>query len=266
MTGSAFENLRMFRNLVGEDALSNVVLITTFWDTVSLDIGQTREKELLTNKQFWGRMLEKGCQIRRLQDNGNREEALKIIECVGMKKVTLQAQREIVEEGKSMRDTAAAQEAAKARMEFEQKLAEERERARKELAERELREAQRIRAEKARIEREMEEERRRAQEERRREEERRRYEEENKRRRIEEERQRLVREALKREEEHKARMARIQAECEAEKRRAEAEKLRIRREYYNNYRCIGKYVGRYQLCDRCKRNLHERWVNYYREF
>ncbi|KAF8429575.1 P-loop containing nucleoside triphosphate hydrolase protein [Tirmania nivea] len=259
MTGSAFENLRMFRNLVGEAAFSNVILVTTFWDTVSLDLGQSREKELLTNRQFWGRMLEKGCQVRRMQDNTNRGEALKIIESVGVGKVTLQAQREIVEEGKNMRDTAAARETAKARVEFERTLAVERERARQELAQRELKEAQRIRAEKERIERE-------AKERRRKEEERRRDEEERERRRIEEERRRLVEAARRREAEFQERMARVRAEFEAEQRRAEGERARIRWEYYRNYRCIGKYVGKYRLCDRCKKNIHDRWRYFYREF
>lgn len=256
MTGSAFENLRMFRSLVGDDALSNVILVTTFWDTVSLDLGQRREKELLTNKNFWGKMLEKGCQVRRLQNNGNREEALKIIESVGMGKMTLQAQREIVEEGKNIKDTAAARETAKASAEFERILAVERERAKLELAQRELREAQRVRAEKERIERE-------AKERRRLEEERRRYEEERERKRIEEERRRLVEEARRREVELQERMARIQAEREAEQRRAQQEQSRIRREYYRNYRCIGKYIGKYRLCDRCGNNLHDRWRYFY---
>ena len=259
MTGSAFENLRMFRNLVGDDALSNVILVTTFWDTVSLDIGQSREKELLTNKQFWGRMLEKGCQVRRLQDNGNREEALKIIENVGMGKVTLQAQREIVEQGKNIKDTAAARETAKASAEFERILAMERERARQELAQRELREARRIRAEKERIEREAEEERRQAAE-------RRRYEEERERRRFEEEQRRLVEEARRKEVEHQEKMTRIRAEYEAEQRRAQEEQFRMRQVYYRNYRCIGKYIGKYRLCDRCGKNIHDRWRYFYREF
>jgi len=258
MTGSAFENLRMFRNLVGEDALSNVILITTFWDTVSLNVGQSREKELTTNKQFWGRMLEKGCQVRRLQDNKNREEALKIIQIVGAGKVTLQAQREIVEEGKNIRDTAAAQETARAKAEFERLLAEERERVRRELVERELREARRIREEKERIEREAEQRRRQ-------EEERRRYEEEIMRMRMEEERRRIIEEDRRRESELRERRARLQAEYEAEQRRAEEERLRIKREYYRNYTCIGRYVGLSRLCDRCKNNLHDRWRYYYRE-
>ena len=48
-SGSAVKNLRMFEKLVGEAALSNVVLVTNRWDTVDVNVGEKRLIELTEN-------------------------------------------------------------------------------------------------------------------------------------------------------------------------------------------------------------------------
>src|SRR5438046_2022301 len=65
MQGSARENLEMFRKLCGDDALKNVIFVTTFWDTVDVSLGARNEEELTSNDEFWGRMVKKGSRVRR---------------------------------------------------------------------------------------------------------------------------------------------------------------------------------------------------------
>jgi len=43
MQGSAKKNLLMFKKLCGEDALRNVILVTSMWDRVSMEDGNKRE-------------------------------------------------------------------------------------------------------------------------------------------------------------------------------------------------------------------------------
>ncbi|KAF2174955.1 hypothetical protein K469DRAFT_703521 [Zopfia rhizophila CBS 207.26] len=107
MQGSAYENLRMFRKLCGNEALRNVILATTFWSDVNSCLGERREKELKEDKRFWARMVAKGSKVMRL--GLDRDSAMNVLrEAVGNEKVTLQAQKEMVEEGIDPRQTSAA--------------------------------------------------------------------------------------------------------------------------------------------------------------
>ncbi|KAK4133946.1 hypothetical protein BT67DRAFT_422637 [Trichocladium antarcticum] len=69
MSGSATKNLRMFRRLCGDDALSCVVLATTMWSQVSREDGTQREQELTTRPEFWAALVACGSTVLR-QDNG----------------------------------------------------------------------------------------------------------------------------------------------------------------------------------------------------
>ncbi|KAI8722380.1 hypothetical protein NCS52_00381700 [Fusarium sp. LHS14.1] len=60
MQGSAKKNLVLFKKLCGQNALKNVVLVTTMWNGVSNDLYRSREKELMTTSEFWGYMMEQG--------------------------------------------------------------------------------------------------------------------------------------------------------------------------------------------------------------
>lgn len=61
------KNLRVFRELCGEEAMSGVVLATTMWEGVSADKGVSREDEL--KDKFWAGMIRKGSRVMR-QDQG----------------------------------------------------------------------------------------------------------------------------------------------------------------------------------------------------
>jgi hypothetical protein len=108
MSGSAFDNLCMFRKLCGRDCLNSVVLATTFWDSVAPDEGQKRSKELEDDDSLWGRMKKAGSRIVTLRND--REDALEVLaEASRGSKTVLQAQREMVDEGKTLNQTAAGQ-------------------------------------------------------------------------------------------------------------------------------------------------------------
>lgn len=154
MTGSAYENLRMFRSLVGDAALPNVLLVTTFWDTVPRSRGEANERELVTKPDFWGRMVGRGSRVFRLPSRDARGEALSILLAVRPGKVTLQAQIEMVLEGKSAGDTAAATALL---AELEIRLEEDHARFKQRVQERDYAETVRLGKEKVRLEREWEE-------------------------------------------------------------------------------------------------------------
>lgn len=64
-------NIAMFQRLCGVGFYPNVVLGTTHWDKLkSVSEGEDREKELMTNLQFWGDFANKGSKLRRIGING----------------------------------------------------------------------------------------------------------------------------------------------------------------------------------------------------
>jgi hypothetical protein len=96
----------MFRRLCGKDALRNVLLVTTMWDRVHPDEGSRREEQLRTAQSFWAGMIQRGSRI--LRHTGDEDSALRIVRALlPQDKVTLQIQRELVDEGKTLADTAA---------------------------------------------------------------------------------------------------------------------------------------------------------------
>ncbi|KAK0816762.1 hypothetical protein LTR75_003445 [Friedmanniomyces endolithicus] len=111
-SGSAFRNLKMFEALVGSDALRNVVLATTMWDTVKAFIGESRESEL--KETFWKGLIERGSITARVYPD--RRSAMAILERTAFDQregsssgARLAIQRELVDENLSLEDTAAGQ-------------------------------------------------------------------------------------------------------------------------------------------------------------
>jgi hypothetical protein len=78
MSGSAHKNMRFFRKLVDQDALSNIVLATSFWDQVSPETGASRERQLETSPEFWASMYAKGSEILRISQD--RATCLQVLE------------------------------------------------------------------------------------------------------------------------------------------------------------------------------------------
>lgn len=103
--GSAGLNLRILRQMCGDQALRNVMLITSRWDQVMPSQGADRERNL--REDFWKEMLRKGSRMNRFQGTHDSAAALvsQLLEindsCV------LDIQRELTDEGKTLDETSA---------------------------------------------------------------------------------------------------------------------------------------------------------------
>ncbi|KAI6042362.1 hypothetical protein EDC04DRAFT_998756 [Pisolithus marmoratus] len=58
MAGTPLKNLRVFQKLCGKDAMSKVILVTTMWDEVDVEVGDERLKEL--KDSYWQKMIARG--------------------------------------------------------------------------------------------------------------------------------------------------------------------------------------------------------------
>lgn len=110
MYGSSLRNLKMFRQLCGDNPLKNVILATTGWGTAersgSLQKAEDNENQLETDPDFWEPLIKRGSTTARFTDT--EESALEIImSLAGRAPVTLQIQTELVIEEKKLIDTAA---------------------------------------------------------------------------------------------------------------------------------------------------------------
>ncbi|WQF90245.1 Putative GTP binding domain, P-loop containing nucleoside triphosphate hydrolase [Colletotrichum destructivum] len=112
MTGSALRNLRMFKELCGENAYKHVVLATSMWSKENFGVAKRREHELIGDGGFWAEMATRGSPVRRWH---NCDSAFEVIDLLMSEKeahgpATLQIQRELVDEQKRLERTAAGQE------------------------------------------------------------------------------------------------------------------------------------------------------------
>jgi GTPase SAR1 family protein len=106
--GTASSNIRMFKQLCGNDFYQNVVLATTFWDDIDLSEGARREKELCENDEFWGILKRRGSRVVRLGLDHRKDQRL-LLEIAEQEKYILQSQKEI-QESKNISDTVTAKE------------------------------------------------------------------------------------------------------------------------------------------------------------
>ena len=96
VAGSARRALHVFQRICGEENYKNVILATTFWNSIAHceETGVDREHQLLSNEGFWKSMKEKGAQTTRLaRDYKTILPAL--IEMAAKPKVTLEIQHEL---------------------------------------------------------------------------------------------------------------------------------------------------------------------------
>jgi len=106
MGRSALLNLAMFRRLCGDDCLPNVVFVTTMWDAV-MDKEECEAREMeLKGSAYWGPLLDMGARSGRYY--GGFESALEIVGMVkNCRKIVLDIQKQIVEQGQRLADTPA---------------------------------------------------------------------------------------------------------------------------------------------------------------
>ena len=146
-SGISVRNFKMFRKLCGESTLKNVVLVTNMWGKVEQDVGEAREQELAD--EYFKPALDKNAQLAR--HHNTTQSSHDIIRLIMKNNPTpLLIQRELVDEGKNIKDTAAGEAVDEAlsmlirrheaemralRAEMRQALAEKDEETRKELEE-----------------------------------------------------------------------------------------------------------------------------------
>jgi hypothetical protein len=108
MRGTSRKYLEIFRSLCGDDALKHVVLVTTGWESIpesGLQEALSREQELVN--KFWARMIEKGSYYTKFDGSQESAEGL-ILELIESRtNVVLDIQRELVDQDKPVRDSAA---------------------------------------------------------------------------------------------------------------------------------------------------------------
>ena len=109
MGGALTGNFRMFRNLCGEVALRNVVIVTNMWGGVEPEVGYAREAELRREDIFFKPALEKGARMARHTNTVPSAETI-IRLFFNNQPLPLQIQRELIDEQKDIVETSAGQE------------------------------------------------------------------------------------------------------------------------------------------------------------
>lgn len=194
--------------------MANVVLATTFWDQVPAPVGEQRETQLKSDRQFWQPMIAKGSHVERLKNDQRSNLKILMHIAANNKKFFLQAQEEMLS-GKTTKETTAAQQT---NIDYERIQADYRARL----------QAERWRAQQEK--QEMEREAASAAEVLRKEMERKRRHEEAKQLRLREEREERERKRQKKQEKEDKETRRKAAEKAAEVRRLERQLARERRE------------------------------------
>ncbi|KAJ7761969.1 P-loop containing nucleoside triphosphate hydrolase protein, partial [Mycena maculata] len=109
MGGISTRNFKMFRQLCGESSLKNVVIVTNMWGEVGLEVGEAREAELASDERFFKPVLDKGARL--LRHDNNVASAQTILQyLIGNQPRALRIQRELVDQGKDISQTAAGEE------------------------------------------------------------------------------------------------------------------------------------------------------------
>jgi hypothetical protein len=125
LAGSALRNLRMFKELCGEDAYKHIVLATSMWAKEDLDTAARREQELVGEGGFWAAMKKRGSTVMRWHGDSSSADAIihRLLEARDQHgAVSLKIQRELVDEGKTLVDTSAGQEVDRELAELREKL------------------------------------------------------------------------------------------------------------------------------------------------
>jgi hypothetical protein len=108
MKGSALRRLDLFKKLIGEEALANVVLVTTMWGKVVTpeDIEEANNRDSELREEYWGGMLRKGASATRF--DGTTESAQGIVsQLLGKEPVVLKVQKQLVDKKMALNQTLA---------------------------------------------------------------------------------------------------------------------------------------------------------------
>ncbi|KAF9043949.1 hypothetical protein BJ165DRAFT_1347421 [Panaeolus papilionaceus] len=102
MTGTERRNIDMFRSLVGNKALMNVIIVSTMWDMFKTEVGADMEARLVNG--YWKEMVDKKARVvRHYNDTASARSIVGML--LEMTRSPLLVQEEIVKQGKSLPDT-----------------------------------------------------------------------------------------------------------------------------------------------------------------
>lgn len=105
MHGTAMRNLDLFKKLVGENALSNVVFATTMWGNVT-NISEANGRDSELREEYWGDMMSKGSSATRF--DGTTASAQGVVSMLlGKRNIVLKVQEQLVDHKMSLNQTAA---------------------------------------------------------------------------------------------------------------------------------------------------------------
>ncbi|RDB29955.1 GTP-binding protein A [Hypsizygus marmoreus] len=120
MGGVSTQSLVLFGKMCGDEAFKNVVFATSMWDKVTLEEGENRERQLVTDKEFFKTGLDNHAKVFRYDNTlGSAHRILRAI--FENQPRPLLIQRELVDYGLPIRDTAAGREVRRASYELEQR-------------------------------------------------------------------------------------------------------------------------------------------------
>ncbi|RGP71717.1 hypothetical protein FLONG3_7021 [Fusarium longipes] len=118
VSGSAIKNFNLLEKMCGPHAASRVFLITTMWDLtqtgkLSRREAEMRETRLASTEEYWGKLCRQGSRTKRWQGDYRTaqsivSELLRLNDRSGP--IIQRLQRELVDEGKSLAQTAAGRE------------------------------------------------------------------------------------------------------------------------------------------------------------
>ncbi|KAG7092042.1 hypothetical protein E1B28_008423 [Marasmius oreades] len=108
VSGVTRRNMMMFQQLCGFNAMSNVIIVTTMWQKLeNQDEGARREQQLGAKSIFLKQALEGGAQLIRHPQNTKESARAVISKLLAKDPVTLQIQKEMVDEKKTLTESAA---------------------------------------------------------------------------------------------------------------------------------------------------------------
>ncbi|KAF2833840.1 hypothetical protein CC86DRAFT_277603, partial [Ophiobolus disseminans] len=119
--GQSSKNLMLFQQLVGDESLKNVVLVTTHWK--QSDAQQLERQDELKTK-YWKRMTLYGARIEK--HDGSKKSAVRIIQpLISMSPTVVKIVDELVDQGLQWEDTAVGRSMSEAIAQLQKKMKEE---------------------------------------------------------------------------------------------------------------------------------------------
>ncbi|KAL8755204.1 MAG: hypothetical protein Q9199_003812 [Rusavskia elegans] len=111
LQGSHRRSMTIFHKMIGGNVYPNIILASTRWELEDLATGKAREASLIDQSDFWRKMRQEGCQIRRhMNTKGSAMDLVRYFVKQRTDKIVLDLQDDLVTENKKLAHTAAGKE------------------------------------------------------------------------------------------------------------------------------------------------------------